>query len=645
MDTIAFEKELNPEQNAAATAPDGPLLVLAAAGTGKTRTLVYRVAYLMRKGIDPARILLLTFTNKAAREMLDRARALVGVDVGGLWGGTFHHMANRMLRRHAHHLGFKLDYIILDSDDSTRLIKQAVKDCRLATKEFPKAEVLADIFGMAANTGQPVSQVAAKRFAEHPVDLQDISMVHEAYSAKKRATNAMDFDDLLVYGLELFRQQPGVLDHYKEKFLYTLVDEYQDTNPIQSEWIDKIASQHRNLLVVGDDFQSIYSWRGADFRNIMSFPDRYPDAKTYLLETNYRSIPEILNVANACIAGNPAQFQKVLRSTRPSSAKPLVAHLRDGEHQSAFVTDHINRLLQEGYKPSEIAVLYRAHFHAMELQLNLTRTRIPYVITSGVRFFEQAHVKDVCSLLRILHTPGDELAFKRFLQLMPKVGEKTAHKIWIKLGRTFAATDPAQRKLLRTLLPSLAAAVWKDIEPICKALVDEHLEDDPGEVIQRFIQTYYERYALNSFDNFERRLEDLQELVLFTAKFESLTQMLNEIALLTNLDTEAAATGASPEKAVRLSTVHQAKGLEWRAVILIWITEGMFPSSRAMAESPEAEAEERRLFYVAVTRAKDNLVICVPSWRRMRDQGIMPVSPSRFVTEIPPRLYLDRNIR
>jgi DNA helicase-2/ATP-dependent DNA helicase PcrA len=322
-----------------------------------------------------------------------------------------------------------------------------------------------------------------------------------------------------------------------------------------------------------------------------------------------------------------------------------VARVRDGGHQAEFVADHVRRLLQRGYKPTEIAVLYRAHYHAMDLQLYLTRASVPYIITSGVRFFEQAHVKDVCALLRILYNPGDELAFLRLMELFPKVGEKTARKIWDKLGGRFDANDPARRKLLHDCLPPLAQAIWKDIEPICIAYYADNLAEDPGEVIHQFLKAYYQRHAMNTFDNYERRVEDLEELILFTTKFESVEQMLSEIALLTNLDAEAAQDATLQDRSVRLSTVHQAKGLEWRAVILIWVAEGMFPSPRAIAESPDNEAEERRLFYVAITRAKDDLVVCIPTWRKMGDGGVMPVTPSRFIREIPTTLYDERHIR
>jgi DNA helicase-2/ATP-dependent DNA helicase PcrA len=636
---VDFERDLNPEQLAAVNAPDGPVLIIAAAGTGKTRTLVYRVARMVENGVDPQRILLLTFTNKAAREMLDRAQALVGEAVGGLWGGTFHHMANRMLRRHAEAVGYKNDFTILDQDDARRLVRHAVDELDLAGKHFPKPDVLLSIIGLASSTEDSVQRLAAQRFAGHQVRAEDVVRVAELYVKKKRDLNAMDFDDMLANGLKLFKEHPPILEKYSERFLYVMVDEYQDTNRIQSDWVDCIASRHRNLLVVGDDFQSIYSWRGADFRNILTFPKRYPDASVFKLETNYRSVPEILNVANACIAGNPEQFQKELKAVREAYRKPVVAKLRDGDQQAYYVVDRIQSLRAEGYKMSDIVVLYRAHYHAMELQLLLARERIPFQITSGVRFFEQAHIKDVCSLLRLMVNPQDSLAFMRLMQLFPKTGEKTAARLWEILGGQFNPRVMEHRARLYPALPPAARKVWDEIEPVLKAYETENLSEDPGDFIHRFVDAFYDDYAVETFENYDRRMEDIQELELFTSRFENAEAFLSEIALLTNVDAEEE-PGEEKKEAIRLSTVHQAKGLEWGVVFILWLADGMFPSARSSTEI-ESEAEERRLFYVAATRAKDELYLCMPSLRRGRDGDVQYYRASRFVTELPPSLLRD----
>jgi DNA helicase II / ATP-dependent DNA helicase PcrA len=634
---IDFEQALNAEQLAAVQAPDGPVLVIAAAGTGKTRTLIYRVAWLVERGIDPTNILLLTFTNRAAREMLDRARTLVGDSVSGLWGGTFHHMANRILRRHADALNYRNDYTILDQDDARSLIRTCLQELQLKDKDFPKPDVLLNIFSLAANTERPVEDFAVARFEYTTIDIGDILAVHRAYEERKRTLNAMDFDDLLVNGLRLFQQHEGLLERYRERFVHTLVDEYQDTNIIQASWVDLIAGPGGNLLVVGDDFQSIYSWRGADFRNIISFPDRYPGTHMYKLVTNYRSVPEILGMANACIAGNTEQFQKTLKAVRPAYQRPVLAQLRDGRAQSEYIVNRVRALRREGYQMSEIAVLYRSHFHTMELQMELAHQSMPYVITSGVRFFEQAHIKDVTALLRLLHNPADELAFQRLLGLLPRLGPKTALKIWKALGQRCDLRKAATRARLLTSIPKLAQEGWRAIDKIAAEVDADQLLADPGEIVHRFTRTYYGQFAEKNFDNAARRIEDIDELINYTARFESVEDFLNEVALLTNLDAEAEPKSDESTEVLRLSTVHQAKGLEWRVVFILWMAESMFPSGRSISED-ESDSEERRLFYVALTRAKDELHLCLPRMRRQRDGGCQFLTPSRFIEELAPNL-------
>ena len=632
---IDFEAALNEEQWAAVSAPDGAVLVIAAAGTGKTRTLIYRVAWLVERGVDPERILLLTFTNRAAREMLDRARGLVGDSVGGLWGGTFHHMANRILRRHASSLGYGNDYTILDQDDARSLVKTCTREQQLTDKHFPKPDVLLSLFGMAASTEGSVEHLAAERFAHTPIDPGDIVRVHAAYEQRKRALNAMDFDDLLVNGLRLFRDHTDLLHHYRTRFTHTLVDEYQDTNTLQAAWVDLVTGPGGNLLVVGDDFQSIYSWRGADYHNILQFAERHPGTVMYKLVTNYRSVPEILGMANACIAGNPEQIQKVLKAVREPYRRPVLAQMQDGREQSSFVLDQIHALRSEGYRLSEMVVLYRSHFHALEMQLELAQRSLPYTITSGTRFFEQAHIKDVTALLRLLSQPADELAFQRLLCLWPRIGQRTAARIWDALGRRCDLRKEAVRARLAEKLPAAAREAWNAVDLIA-ADVDAHeLMKDPGGIVHRFTSGYYALYAKESFDNAERRLEDIEELINYTARFESVDAFLNEVALLTNLDAEAepVAEGGTQES-IRLSTVHQAKGLEWKVVFVLWMADGLFPASRSLEESG-MDSEERRLFYVAVTRAKDRLILCQPRMRRMRDGGIQFMKPSRFIEELP----------
>ncbi len=636
MSALAFDQLLNDEQLAAVSAPDGPVLVIAAAGTGKTRTLTCRVAYLVGRGVPADRILLLTFTNRAAQEMLERARGLVGPEVGGLWGGTFHHSANRMLRRHASRLGYGADYSIFDQDDARRLVRQCAHELDLRGKHFPKPDVLLSLFSFAANTGKALAEVAATEYQFHAVDPADIGRVHRLYEERKRTQNAMDFDDLLLNGLRLLEDCADAREHYQERFLHVLVDEYQDTNALQARWVDLLAARHRNLLVVGDDFQSIYSWRGADFRNIITFPDRYPGTHVYKLETNYRSVPEILDVANVCIAGNPEQFQKTMKAMREDHAKPVLVQLRDGPEQARYILDQVRALRQQGYAARDIAILYRAHFHAMELQLELTRQNTRYLITSGVRFFEQAHVKDVCALLRSLANPVDELAFRRLSEMLPRVGEKTVSRIWAGLNQRMDWRQAALRQRWIELVPAAARPAATAIAGIAARHADATLDPGPAPLIQEFIKDFYNDYAAETFDNPASRMEDLQELLTFAGRFELLETFLAEMSLLTNVDAEPQ-PGEDAAEYLRLSTIHQAKGLEWKVVFVVWLADGLFPSSRALNVAG-GEAEERRLFYVAATRARDLLYFCVPALRRQYDGSTEYCPPSRFIKELPPRL-------
>src|SRR5881227_2449549 len=430
---IDYAAELNEQQLAAVTAPPGPQLIIAGAGSGKTRTLTYRVAYLLENGIDPRNILLLTFTNKAARQMLDRVANLLPVDAAGIWGGTFHSIGNRMLRRHGSALGYSSGFTIMDREDQKDLIATVVAGSGIDPKEirFPKADVLADIFSFVVNTERPMEELLSEKFPYFLPLLEQIKDVHARYERKKKATNSLDFDDLLEKTLRMLIEHEHIVRVYRRQFQFILVDEYQDTNKIQADFIDLLASEHQNVMVVGDDAQSIYSWRGANFQNILEFPKRYPDAQVFKIEMNYRSVPKVLEVANAAIAANVHQFRKHLSATRESKAlRPALVALNNSAEQAQFVAQRILELRDENVDLNDIAVLYRAHYHALELQLELSRRGIPYQITSGIRFFEQAHIKDVTSFIRFIANPRDEVAFKRMVKLLPGIGNRTAENLW-----------------------------------------------------------------------------------------------------------------------------------------------------------------------------------------------------------------------
>jgi DNA helicase-2/ATP-dependent DNA helicase PcrA len=665
---IDYASELNEQQLAAVTASPGPLLVIAGAGSGKTRTLTYRVAYLLENGIDPRNILLLTFTNKAARQMLDRVANLLPVDASGLWGGTFHSIGNRMLRRHGSALGYSSGFTIMDREDQKDLINTVVAAAGINPKEirFPKGDVLADLFSFTVNTERPMDELLAEKFPYFLPLLDQIKDVHARYEKKKKSTNSMDFDDLLEKTLRMLKEHEEIAAFYRRQFQFILVDEYQDTNKIQADFIDTLASEHRNVMVVGDDAQSIYSWRGANFKNILAFPERYPDAQVFKIELNYRSVPDILRVANAAIAANVQQFRKQLSATRPTnSVKPAMVALNDGSEQARFVAQRILELRDEGVELNEIAVLYRAHYHAIELQLELSRRGIPYVITSGVRFFEQAHVKDVTAFIRFIANPHDEIAFKRMVKLLPGIGGKSADNLWRawekSLGAVAGIADPGAESTITTAGVSdpgynfgerlLAMPVsakskksWEQLAHTLDEITPGGQPNPPSEMITSIVEAVYDDYAKVNFTNYELRREDLNQLAAFARQFKDAHEFLSQLALISNIDAEPALDQTTDNEAVNLSSVHQAKGLEYHTVFVIWLTDGMFPSTRSL-ETRDAIEEERRLFYVAITRARDELYLTYPHMRLNAGYGDMFQRPSRFLKEIPTQLVEDWQVR
>ena len=643
---IDYAGELNPQQCEAVTAGPGPMLVIAGAGSGKTRTLTYRVAYLLENGVEASNILLLTFTNKAAREMLDRVSLLLPDSTDGLWGGTFHSIGNKILRRHAEVLGFRRGFSIMDREDQEDLMKTVVAAAGIDPKEkrFPKPEVVADIFSMAVNTHRSVGHVVNTKYPYFLDQVDQLQSVRARYEAKKKSTNAMDFDDLLVKTLVLLKEHEDIASRYQTQFQFVLVDEYQDTNHIQAEFVDMLAAKHQNVMVVGDDAQSIYSWRGADFQNIIQFPKRYPGARTYKIETNYRSVPEILSVANAAIEANEQQFPKELMAARETrSVKPALLELNDTNQQALFVTQRILELRDEGVELNEIAVLYRAHFHSMELQLELTRHGVPFQITSGLRFFEQAHVKDVASFLKFVTNQRDEVAFKRIVRLLPGVGGAAADKLWAQFEKALEggeAVDSFTDAFAGTKIGAKSEKMFKQFVHTLEEIAPGGKPIAPSSAIESVVQAIYEDYAKAKFPNYEARAEDLKVLANYARQYADPAEFLSQLALVTALETEAALTPSEETRdneRVTLSSIHQAKGLEWRVVFIINLTEGSFPSNRSL-ESPAAVEEERRLFYVAVTRACDELYLTYPYMRLNAGYGDMFQRPSRFLLEVPNEL-------
>jgi DNA helicase-2/ATP-dependent DNA helicase PcrA len=647
---IDYAAQLNPQQHQAVTAAPGPALVIAGAGSGKTRTLTYRVAYLVENGVSPSSILLLTFTNKAAREMLERVMALVPHDLAGLWSGTFHSIGNRILRAHSEAAGFRPGFSIMDREDQRDMVDSVIASAGIDTKDkrFPKGEVLADIYSYAINTSRPIGEVLAEKYPYFIPLEGEIAALQKKYEERKRSANSLDFDDLLVKPLRMMERTPSVAEYYQNRFQFILVDEYQDTNRIQAEFIDILGARHQNVMVVGDDAQAIYSWRGADFQNILDFPKRYPRATVYKIETNYRSVPEVLEVANAAIAGNVRQFRKELQAAREGGhAKPALVPLSDSNQQAQFVAQRILELRDEGMELNEMAVLYRAHYHSMELQMELTRHGIPFAITSGLRFFEQAHVKDVAAFLKFAVNPRDEVAFKRMARLLPGIGARSAEDLWAAVSPRLG--DTGSFESFKTLLadqkvPAKSKKSWQQLVYTLDEIAPNGQPHPPAEMIAAVLEAVYDDYLKAKFPNYEQRREDLQVLQNYARQYEKTAEFLDQLALVSSLETEGElGTRNEEDEMVNLSSVHQAKGLEWKAVFVIWMADGMFPNSRSL-ESGAAIEEERRLFYVAVTRAKDELYLTYPLMKLNAGYGEMFQRPSRFLGEVPAMLMEEWSV-
>ncbi|MEM0965363.1 MAG: ATP-dependent helicase [Verrucomicrobiota bacterium] len=643
---IDFQTELNAEQLEAVTAPFGPSLVLAGAGSGKTRTLTYRVAWLLEQGVHPSSILLLTFTNKAAREMLSRVEELTGVSSRLFWGGTFHHIGQRLLRRHGAPVGIAPGFNILDQGDSESLLGDVIRKIDsgfLKDRNNPKPRVVAGLISYARNTLQAVGSLASERYP-YPQGLSEkIADFAVAYEKAKRKQEVADYDDLLELWLRLLETDPGFREYCNQQFEQVLVDEYQDTNRLQAGIVDAVAGHHQ-VMAVGDDSQCIYTWRGAEFDNIMTFPDRHVGGEIFKIETNYRSTPQILHFANGILDGHSGGgFRKELRPVRPDSDLPVLVSTVDTRQQAEFVIRTVTQLVDQGRAFGDIAILYRAHFQAMDLQMELSRSGIPFQITSGVRFFEQAHVKDLVSQIRFVANPRDATAFYRFAGLLPKVGPKTAEKIYAFI------VDYAQKneknlfdiltdKAVLAKIPAAARDDWESLATTLQSCRQASGEEDPEEVVRLAIDGWYGTYLRTLFTNWKSREDDLIGVIGFASRFEELSELLAQLILL---NSESSDRSIDPsENAVRLTTIHQAKGLEFPVVFVLGLADGMFPLNRAIEEGNLDE--EMRLFYVSVTRAQDQLFLSYPM---VHSQGGPPrrLQPSRFLGSIRPDYY--ENVR
>jgi DNA helicase-2/ATP-dependent DNA helicase PcrA len=624
---IDFEHALNAEQWEAVREGDGPCLVLAGAGSGKTRTITYRVAYLLSKGVSAQHILLLTFTNKAAKQMLARVEELLGSHPQGLWSGTFHSIANRLLRLYAPVLGFTQNFTILDQEDSRSLLKACVKELGLDTsaRRFPSPSTIQELVSYSRNANTSLREVVEQRLHSAFDLIPVLERLAEVYAFRKREANAMDFDDLLLHLRTLLMDHPDLARHLSSQFHYVLVDEYQDTNIVQADLVRLLSQEHRHVFVVGDDAQSIYSFRAAEIRNILKFPEVFPGTRTFRLTTNYRSSPEILHVANASIGHNVHQFEKRLQPHCASCEKPRLVPQASAAKEAEYIVSKVLERQRQGEPLREMAVLFRAAFHSQALEFTLLKRRIPYEYRGGMKFFERAHIKDVVSVLRLASNPKDTTAWMRVLSLLPGVGAATAQKILEQVQHVAQLEDVCTGVFE---IDRRAQAGWKMlIEALPHVLAGNRF---PADMIRATVAHFYEAYAQVEFLDFRDRLDDVEQLAVFAQSAKDPQTFLDEIAL-----TETFGIREHEDKhqdRLILSTIHQAKGLEWDTVFLMHLSQDKFPHPRALEEEGGLE-EERRLFYVATTRARRRLYYTYPVMGS--GENAFYQQPSLFLEEIP----------
>jgi DNA helicase II / ATP-dependent DNA helicase PcrA len=603
---------LNPAQAAAATHGDGSLLIIAGAGTGKTRTLVHRVAHLIQQGARPERILLLTFTRRAAQEMLMRSERLVGGTSRGVHGGTFHATGHRLLRRFGGAAGIPRDFSIMDQGDAEDLMQLSRAQLGYATshKRFPKKETLHYVYSRHINTEIPAAEIIREDYPQFTDYIDDFTRIFADYLQRKQERNLVDYDDLLLFWATMLEVSEELADRISALYDHVLVDEYQDTNVLQARILRGMCRNHTNITVVGDDAQSIYSFRGANFRNILEFPKQFPDTKIVTLEQNYRSTKPILDVTNTLISRAEERFTKELWTERTGGEQPWLVSARDEQQQTRFVVDRILELHEEGTPLREIAVLFRAGYMSADLEIELTNRKIPFEKWGGLKFLETAHVKDVLAFLRILENPRDEVSWYRILQLLPGIGDATA----------------------RAAISALASAAWESAAfaryvppPRARAahgalvqLLDDLRRAPEAEVpvvaadITR-VRQLYDGILKERYDRPDPRLADLDQLQVIAAGYPSRESFLSALALEPPQATQdlAASDHREEDDVLVLSTAHSAKGREWDAVFVIWAVDGWFPSSRSLNDQDALE-EERRLMYVALTRARNYLTVTHP---------------------------------
>jgi DNA helicase-2/ATP-dependent DNA helicase PcrA len=639
-DKINYSDVLNPRQLEAVTTLEGPMIVIAGAGSGKTRTLVYRVAKLVEAGVPPENILLLTFTRKAAAEMLERAAGLADESCQNVSGGTFHSLAHRVLRSHADLLGFDSSFTILDRQDMEEVIQAIVKEIHpdKGSIRFPKKSTLASIFSKAVNMELSIESLMREEYDQFLEHAGQVVRVAGLYREYKKRNQVMDYDDLLIFFEQLLSDNEDIRAELGNTYRYVMVDEYQDTNGIQADIVKWLASDHRNIMVVGDDSQSIYSFRGANYRNMFDFPRLFPEVKIIKLEQNYRSTQPILTLTNAIMDHASERYTKCLFTERKGGEKPMVVDTRTDPEQAMFISQAVEEYLNQGLSLNDMAVLFRAAHHSFELELELTRREIPFVKYGGFKFMESAHIKDLLAHLRIIVNRNDSISWGRVLRLISNIGQKKSQSIidWMREGRSMPwQVDqwPGTGK---------KDAGLKSLAELMKNLSVDNIR--PEKAVE-LVNMYYDPILKENFDNFPKRQKDLEQMISMAARYKRLRAFLDDLVLEPPTSSADVDHGPAAD-CLTLSTVHSAKGLEWSIVFVIWVMEGYFPSFKAYS-SMEAIEEERRLMYVAATRAKDQLIICypgqedLPMWR-LEDTGYRN-GLSSFIRALPMELMEQRS--
>jgi len=630
---IDYEAALNAAQLEVVFSLDGPLLVIAGAGSGKTQTLVYRVARLIEQGIHPSHILLLTFTRRAAQEMLQRVGLLVGGQSDQVRGGTFHSVGNILLRRYGQSIGLDSSFTIMDRSDAEDAIQLLRSECGLHEKgrRVPRKNTIAEMFSKTVNTLRPLDDVIFGDYAHFVELIDDLQQLQRAYKNYKAKHSLADFDDLLVKLDELLDSDAALQEEVSRSFRYMLVDEYQDTNFLQARILQKLASAHHNIMAVGDEAQSIYSFRGATFRNIMDFPNQFPGTRVIKLEENYRSTQPILNLANEVIRGAEESYDKRLFSRRVEGAMPVLIRAEDENTQSRFVAQRILELREEGTALNDIAVLVRSSYQAFDLEIELGKRGIPFMKRGGMRLMETAHVKDLLAHLRVVENPHDAVSWNRILMLIEGIGPKKSAQLVAQVVQE--ATPGAWLVEMAQRMRSTGLAEFAG----CMKRLGEMEASSPTDLLS-LVSTYYLPMLKQRYDDYPKRIRDLEHIQAIAARYDLLQVFLSDLTLEPPNESVADVEGKPfDEERLVLSTIHSAKGLEWSCVFLLWLLDGKFPSSYSIFSNQELE-EERRLFYVAMTRAKHLLYLNYPVNIYDRQAGAVLSRPSRFLDDVPATL-------